>query len=68
MEPFINFIRKLEGDEPYLSSAFVTLRDIENVILLSNKIPNDLVEYSIDRAKYRWDTFYIILRLLLHID
>ncbi|CAB5384784.1 unnamed protein product [Rhizophagus irregularis] len=50
---FINFIRKLEGDEPYLSSAFVTLRDIENNILLNNKIPNDLVEYSIDRAKYR---------------
>ncbi|EXX70892.1 hypothetical protein RirG_083400 [Rhizophagus irregularis DAOM 197198w] len=52
---FINFIRKLEGDEPYLSSAFVTLRDIENNILLNNKIPNDLVEYSIDRAKYRLD-------------
>ncbi|CAB4432158.1 unnamed protein product [Rhizophagus irregularis] len=57
LELFINFIRKLEGDEPYLSSAFVTLQDIENNILLNNKIPNDLVEYSIDRAKYRWNNF-----------
>ncbi|EXX50429.1 hypothetical protein RirG_270900 [Rhizophagus irregularis DAOM 197198w] len=57
LELFINFIRKLKEDEPYLSSAFVTLRDIENNILLNNKIPNDLVEYSIDRAKYRWDNF-----------
>ncbi|RGB43921.1 hypothetical protein C1646_749132 [Rhizophagus diaphanus] len=53
LELFINFIRKLEGDEPYLSSAFVTLQDIENNILLNNKISNDLVEYSINRAKYR---------------
>ena len=49
---FINFIQKLEGDEPYLSSAFVTLREIESNITLNDKIPNDLVNYSIERGKF----------------
>src|SRR6266540_6229251 len=52
LEFFINFIQKLEGDEPYLSSAFVTLRGIESNITLNNKIPSDLVNYSIERGKF----------------
>ncbi|UZO07057.1 uncharacterized protein OCT59_027360 [Rhizophagus irregularis] len=48
LELFINFIRKLEGNEPYLSSAFVTLRDIEIIYIYYNP-------FII--AKYRWDNF-----------
>jgi hAT family C-terminal dimerisation region len=57
LELFINFIQKLEGDEPYLSSAFVTLRGIESNITLNDKIPSDLVNYSIERGKFRWNNF-----------
>ncbi len=52
LEFFINFIQKLEGDEPYLSSAFVTLRGIESNITLNDKILSNLVNYLIERSKF----------------
>ena len=55
--PFIIFIQKLKQDDPYLSTAFINLRKIENQIKNNTKIPNDFCVYAIQKAEYRWNEF-----------
>ncbi|GBB90877.1 hypothetical protein RclHR1_00180015 [Rhizophagus clarus] len=44
-------------DDPYLSTAFINLRKIENQIKNNTKIPNDFRAYAIQKAEYRWNEF-----------
>ncbi|CAG8775250.1 467_t:CDS:1, partial [Racocetra fulgida] len=40
--PFIIFIRKLESDEPYLSSAYKTLQNLKNTVTNNLEISEEL--------------------------
>ncbi|CAG8798715.1 26141_t:CDS:2 [Dentiscutata erythropus] len=57
LEPFIIFIRQLESDEPYLSSAYKILQDLKKKIINNVQIPVELRDNTLQAARNRWVNF-----------